>query len=201
MPLQATGLVTNGMLSVFQERGSWYALATKRRQEDRAVQNLIAWGIPTLAPRVAMGGRANDWKLLFPGYIFARFDLVTTSHKMRFTRGVAYIVSFGNRPAVVADEIIAAICQRLDKNGALTLDKKLQPGDAVIITSGVLRDFQGIFEQELSDGERVRILLTTVAYTSRIQISKYELRKLCSMPASPAIACQGHAGFGVRKAG
>ncbi len=176
----------NDMSSVCKPRGFWYALATKRCQEDRAIENLIAWGIPTLAPKLDVQGCAECQKpkLLFPGYIFAHFDLLTMVHKIRFTRGVSYIVSFGGRPAEVADEIIAAINQRMDRNGMVTLDKRLEPGDAVIVTSGPLRDFQGIFEQELSDGERVRILLTTVTYTSRIQIDKCNLKKLRNISVS-----------------
>jgi hypothetical protein len=40
-----------------------------------------------------------------------------------------------------------------------------------------LRDFRGVFEQELSGGERVRILLTTIACTRRFEVSKCDLRK------------------------
>jgi transcriptional antiterminator RfaH len=155
---------------------AWYALATKPRQEDRAVENLEAWKIPTLAPK--LDARAGDRrKLLFPGYIFACFDIATKAQKIRFTRGVSYIVGFGGRPAEVADEIITAISFRIGKNGSVALDGNFQAGDPIVITSGPLQNFQGVFEQELSDSERVRILLTTVAYTARIEISKYDLKK------------------------
>ena len=155
---------------------SWYALATKPRQEDRAVENLTAWGIHTFVPKLdARDGQRQ--KLLFPGYIFARFNIVTMAPKVRFTRGITYIVSFGGKPAAVADEIISAISARIDKTGTVTLGQSLQLGDPIVITSGPLRDFQGIFEQELSDRERVRILLTTLAYAGHVEISKQEVQK------------------------
>jgi transcriptional antiterminator RfaH len=162
--------------SPLNESACWYALATKPRQEDRAVENLIAWRIPILAPKLdAQDGQRR--KLLFPGYIFARFDVEEMAPKIRFTRGISYIVSFGGRPAVVTDEIISAISNRIDKNGIVTLGRSLQMGDAIMITVGPLRDFEGVFDGELSDGERVRILLTTVAYTGRIEISKHNVKE------------------------
>lgn len=163
-----------------EDSTSWYALAVKPRQEDRATDNLKAWGIPTLVPKVDVGATGRR-KLLFPGYIFARFALAHMAHKIRFTRGISYIVSFGGRPAEVADEIIAAISNRMRSDGAITLGRSLRPGDPVVITAGPLRDFEGVFEEELSDGERVRILLDTVAYTARMEISRYNLRKCGSL--------------------
>lgn len=163
----------------------WYALRTRPRQEDRAVENLTAWGIPTLAPKVRERSGSGRLSFLFPGYIFARFSVTTMSYKVRFTRGVSYIVSFGGVPAEITDEIITLIAQRTDHRGIVTPGTALQRGDLVVIQSGPMRDFLGVFEEELSDGERVRILLTTVAYTARVEISKYDVRK----PHSVAMCC------------
>jgi transcriptional antiterminator RfaH len=165
------------LLSLPPEGSScWYALAVRARQEDRAADNLKAWGIPTLAPKIDIEAMGRQ-KLLFPGYIFARFELAHMAQKIRFTRGISHIVSFGGKPAEVADEIIAAISNRIRSDGAISLGRSLRPGDSVVITEGPLRDFEGVFEEELSDGERVRILLDTVAYTARMEISRYNLRK------------------------
>lgn len=156
---------------------SWYALYTKPHQEDRAAENLAAWGIQTLLPKFRARDSVGSLHNLFPSYIFARFDAPSMLHKIRFTRGVSYVVSFGGRPAEVADEIITAIYRRIDDKGILCDRSVLKPGDAVIIESGPLRNFEGVFEQELSDHERVRILLTTVAYSARVEVSKCDLRK------------------------
>lgn len=162
--------------STLNQSMCWYAIATKPRQEDRAVENLTAWGIPTLAPRLdAQDGERR--KPLFPGYIFSQFDMIAMGHKVRFTRGVSCIVSFGGKPAEVDNEIISAISRRIGRGGTVALGQRLDRGDPIVITSGPLRDFEGVFEEELSDSERVRILLTTVAYTARIEISKHHLRK------------------------
>lgn len=156
---------------------SWYALYTKSRQEDRAAGNLAAWGIQTLVPKLRLRSSAGLLQNLFPSYIFARFDALAMLQKIRFTRGVSYVVSFGGKPAEVTDEIIAAIYRRIDDKGIVCDTASFKPGDAVVIEAGPLRDFEGMFEQELSDHERVRILLTTVAYGARVEVSKCDLRR------------------------
>ena len=157
----------------------WYAIHTKRCQEKRAAENLNAWGIETLAPWVTPQPPSPFPRPLFPGYIFARCDPASMLHNVHFTRGVSSIVSFGGGPAVVMDEVIAAIRSRIDDCGRVACEPRpLKAGDAVIIETGPLRNFQGVFERDLSDGERVRILLETVAYSAHAEIPRSEVAKL-----------------------
>jgi transcriptional antiterminator RfaH len=155
------------------DSAAWYAVFTKPRQEDRAADNLKAWNIPIFAPKIKDHRRRNCLRPLFPCYIFAYFDVRTMLHKIRFTRGISQIVSFGGRPADISEEIISAITSRMDSKGVVAMTKHLQLGEPVLIQSGPFRDFYGIFEEELSDSERIRILLTAVSYTARIEVYKY----------------------------
>lgn len=158
---------------------SWYAVRTKPRQEDRAVENLAYWGIDTLAPKLrGKSGRTDSH--LFPGYIFARFDGTRMLHKIHFTRGVSYVLSFGGVPAVISDEIIAEIHARIDTHGMVNNVAVLKPGDKVIIKSGVLRDFVGVFDRDVPGTERVQILLRSVAYSAHAEVSRYEVAKLAA---------------------
>ncbi len=97
---------------------------------------------------------------------------------MNFTRGVSYVVSFGGRLAPVDEALIAAIHSRMDENGIIRNAQTLKAGDAVRILSGPLRDFTGVLEKEMPGSERVRVLLTTVAYSARVKMSIFELAKL-----------------------
>lgn len=157
---------------------SWFAIRTKPRQEERAVENLTSWGISTLAPRLKGNHGRNS--LFFPGYIFARFDGVKMLHNIHFTRGVAYVVGFGGVPASISDEVIEEISARMDGNGIIRKAIALDPGDEVVIRSGLLRDFVGVFERELAGSERVQILLRTVAYSAHVEISRLDVAKLAS---------------------
>lgn len=165
-------LSSNGSESLL----SWYVLFTRPHQEDRAANNLRAWGIHSLIPKLKPKKGSKQCRPLFPSYVFAQFDATTKLHTIRFTRGISYVVSFGGKPAQIANEIIGEICSRMDGKGIISGASGMAPGESVVIQSGPLRDFQGVFEQELSDHERVRILLTTVAYTLHIQVSKSLVR-------------------------
>jgi transcriptional antiterminator RfaH len=158
---------------------SWYAIRTKPRQEDRAVENLTFWGIATLAPKLKGNNGRRD-SHLFPGYIFARFDGTEMLHNVHFTRGVAYIVSFGGVPAVISDELISEIYARMDEDGVIRNTAVLTPGDKVIIRSGVLRDFIGVFERDLHGSERVQILLRSVGYSAHAEVYRCDVAKLAS---------------------
>jgi transcriptional antiterminator RfaH len=157
---------------------SWYAIHTKPKQEKRAVANLRSFGLETLAPLTASG--AEGHRAFFPGYIFARFDSYEMLHKVNLTRGVAHVVSFGGTPPPVPDEVIVAIRSRMQNDGVVYSEQYLEMGDAVRIQAGPLRSFKGVFEQHLQGHERVRILLTTVAYSIHCQLPGCQLLRLSS---------------------
>jgi len=157
---------------------AWYVLHTKPKQEKRASLNLEAWGIESFTPWLPSRSRAAIPAPLFPGYIFARFQLEQLLHKICFTRGISHIVSFGGVPAEVEEDVITAIRSRTDHLGVARVAPQLKPGDLVTAESGPLRDLVGVFQKELPDSERVEILLTTIAYSARIKISKYDVRKI-----------------------
>ncbi|HLJ27920.1 MAG TPA: transcription termination/antitermination NusG family protein [Candidatus Angelobacter sp.] len=157
---------------------TWYALRTKPRQEKRAFLNLAAWGIETFVPWVDLRGKSSAIAPLFPGYIFARFDICQLLHKISFTRGVSHVVSFGGIPAIVEEDVIATIRSRTDENGVARILCDVKPGDVVMVDAGPLRNLIGIFERELPESERIEVLLTTIAYSARIKISKSEVRKV-----------------------
>lgn len=158
---------------------SWYAIRTKPHQEERAAENLTSWGIATLAPRLKGNAGRRD-SHLFPGYIFAHFDGLKMLHKIHFTRGVAYVVNFGGVPAPINDEVIREICARMDGNGVVRKTPALNPGDEVVIRSGPLRNFVGVFERDLPATERVQILLRTVAYSAHAEVARLDVAKMAS---------------------
>lgn len=162
----------------------WYALSTRPRQEERAESNLTAWGVETFAPRVktrrgrTSGEPAYSVKPLFPNYIFARFDARTMLHKIGFTRGVHSVVSFAGVPAPVDDELLVIMRTRVGGDGFIEISEEFKPGDRVIIKAGAFENFVGVFERELADADRVRILLNTISYQSRITIDRVLVKKL-----------------------
>ncbi|HKS30074.1 MAG TPA: transcription termination/antitermination NusG family protein [Pyrinomonadaceae bacterium] len=158
----------------------WYVIHTKVSQEERARSNLQSWQVETFAPllktrRVNQYTRKVGYRVgpLFPRYIFARFHSDTLLHKVRFTRGIQNVVSFGGEPSPVDDEIIAVLKSRVQADGFVLMEKSsMKPGDRVVINSGPLEGFNGIFEEEVKTDDRIRILLTTVCYQARLVVER-----------------------------
>jgi len=158
------------------EAPAWYVLRTKSLQEDRAAANLTAWGVETFSPKLPPK-RNRLFEPLFPRYLFVRFDPSRMLHKVRFTRGVLYVVSFGGVPAVVTEEVITMIRCRAQQEERERLDS-FQPGDRVLVMAGPLQNLIGVFEKDLPSQKRIQILLTTVAYTARVKLPEHSVTKL-----------------------
>jgi transcription elongation factor/antiterminator RfaH len=174
-----------GNVSNLSDWLSWYVIHTKPRHEQRAEDNLRAWQLETFYPKLRercytqhRDQRSYMIKALFPGYIFARFNANESLHKVRFTRGVHSVVSFGVTPTPVDDTIIEIITSQQDADGFVKIGEDFHAGDKVAIQDGPLKDFAGIFERTLNDEERVSVLLTTVNYQGRVLIEKRLLKKV-----------------------
>ena len=172
---------------------SWYVVHTHPKQEDRTDDNLRAWGIETLTPRLQVkkyneftGKVTRITKHLFPGYIFSRFKYNDIFHKVRYTRGVHSLVSFNNVPALVDDEIVALVRAQIGDDGFVRTFDDLEPGDEVVINDGKFQNFCGVFDREMPDSDRVRILLNTVSFQAHIVVERAVVKKVTDKQA-PAL--------------
>jgi transcriptional antiterminator RfaH len=166
----------------------WYAIHTKPKQEQRAEANLRAWNIEAFTPRIKDRRRSRVFKgsnhiikPLFSRYVFAHFNLECNSHRVTFTRGVHNIVRFGGVPARIDDRIISIIQERMDQDGLVRVGEDFKSGDPVIIEYGPFKSLIGIFERDVGEAERVRILLTNINYQAHITIEKDSVTKVPSL--------------------
>jgi len=157
----------------------WYAIHTHPKEEERATNNLVAWNVETFNPRIRErrvnpfnGAATYEKKSLFPRYIFARFDASLLLSKICFTRGVRRVVSFGNGPVPVEDEIIEFIKQQTGQDGFICIGEELKRGDPVTVKNGLLGELSGILEREIRGTDRVRILLNAINYQASIVIPR-----------------------------
>jgi transcription elongation factor/antiterminator RfaH len=161
----------------------WYVIHTHSKQEDRAESNLRVLGVQTFNPKIKERHyhQYKDTliyvpKPLFPRYIFARFKIYDLYHKVRFTRGVYNVVSFGESPTPMAEEFIALIQSNME-DGFVRIDERIRPGDKVIVMEGPLKNFEGIFEREMKAADRIRILLESVSYQAHVEIKRDMVKK------------------------
>ena len=162
----------------------WYLIHSKNRQEHVAELNLRQLGVETFCPRVNEGKWPRskalaEGEVLFPGYLFIRADMASQYRKITYAHGVLRVVQFGAAPAVVDEEIVNSIKERVH-NGLVVLPKaslssdqnSLQPGQIVRIHKGPLQGLKAIFEQELNGAQRVALLMKTVAFQGHVILDR-----------------------------
>jgi transcriptional antiterminator RfaH len=154
----------------------WYAVRTKSREEERASTNLAAAGIETFLPLLKPHGSFTA-KPFFPGYIFARFDLQQGLRHVSFSRGVSYVVKFGDQACPIPPLVIDSMREKVDQHGWVHLHDDLRRGDRVVVHSGPMHDLVGTFEQHLPASGRVRVLLTALAFTAHVEVASDEIRR------------------------
>ncbi len=151
----------------------WYTVNTKPQHERVAELSLQKLGVETFYPQLKQRKvirRRAETRIgpLFPGYLFARFQLDTHYRAVTYARGVRNIVTFGTMPATVEDEIIEGIRARLH-DGYLTVPApSFMPGEIIRIQTGPLQGLEAVFVREMSDHERVVLLLRTLTYQARV---------------------------------
>jgi len=147
--------------------------------------NLKAWNVETFFPKIR-DCRFNEFtgepsyftKPLFPGYLFARFELNNLLHKVRFTRGVHSVVCIGIDPAPVEDKVIDIIAAQIDAAGFVKIGADLDPGAKVLIQAGPLKGLTGIFKREASSADRIRILLDCVYFQAHVEVERKHVKAL-----------------------
>jgi transcription antitermination factor NusG len=66
----------------------------------------------------------------------------------------------------------------MGENRFVTLDEGLEEGAFVQFTSGPFKDLMGVFDRRMSDGKRVRVLLSLIGVDVPVQVSRYQIKKV-----------------------
>lgn len=152
----------------------WFVVQTQPNSEHRAAAHLNRQGFKVYCPR-CLKRRSHAGKVdmvaapLFPRYLFVAIDLVTQQWRsIRSTFGVSQLVCHGDRPAVLADDVIADLRRREDERGLVQLDRSaFKPGETVRVVGGAFTDRLGMFEA-MGDSERVAVLLDLLGRKVRV---------------------------------
>lgn len=159
----------------------WYALYTKPRKERQVETTLRGQGIETYLPTVQRKVRRRDRPdrvVFFPCYLFARIDLdVVPRSSIDWMPGIRRIVGAGGQPAVVPEEIVETIRNRLETIKEVGYGG-LKKGDRVRIVSGPLRDLEAVFDRPISPANRVRILLHVVGRMTPVDIDYSDIKSI-----------------------
>lgn len=169
---------------------SWYLVYTKANAEYVAAHSLECKGYEVYLPKVKSPRprRGETTIPLFPSYVFVRLELdQLITRDLYNTPGVRTLVKFDGKPALVPDEIIAYIRQRVEQinevGGLAT--HTFRPGQKVYIRSGPFEGLEAIFEGPLGPSERVWVLLHVLGALNRVQLPVEALAPLPTAAPRP----------------
>jgi transcriptional antiterminator RfaH len=157
----------------------WYAVHSKPKQEHRALENLQNQGFEAWLPMLSLeklrrGRLAQVVEPMFSRYLFIRLD---TEHSnwspIRSTIGVSRLVSFGNRPAPIADVLIQALRQLPERPP----ERLFQVGQDVTFIDGPLKGLQGVYQAESGEA-RAMILVELMSKQHLITANVRDLHPL-----------------------
>jgi len=158
----------------------WYALHAKPHKERQVGKFLEAEGFEVYLPLLPASRRTRRKPLpFFSCYLFALLDGKPAFSAVQWTPGLRKIVSFGGKPAVVPDDVISTIKQRLawmQESGQTTYP--FQSGDRVAVRKGPLADLEAVFQKRLSSRDRAIILLECLGRWTRCEVDVDSLKRL-----------------------
>jgi transcriptional antiterminator RfaH len=163
----------------------WLALYTKPKLERQVNDVLQGKGVETYFPilyQYSSHHRRKEATPFFPCYLFAQIDPTSSEYRtLPWTPGLHCIVRFGGRPAWLPDEVVAGLRQHLahlERSGYFEPSHQFQPGDRVRITSGPLKDLQGVFDRDVTKEGRVKILLDYLGRFTACEVEASSLAKV-----------------------
>jgi transcriptional antiterminator RfaH len=156
----------------------WYLIQTKPSGEMAAEVNLRRQGYELYFPRAIKAerrrGRLREQIVaLFPRYLFLRLDEGRQPlTPVNSTTGVAGVVRFGSRYALVPDCVIHDLRAREDVVTGLhrlVRPAALTTGMPVQISMGPFDGLEGVFERA-AGADRVVVLLKLLGQTARVHV-------------------------------
>ena len=152
----------------------WYVVYSKPRKEEFALSQLRAKGLEVFYPKLLLPGssnRPNRVVPLFPSYLFARINLVSSEYyTVIWSPGVKRIISFAGVPAPLDDAIVASLKDQADLHGLIPGRTNLRVGQEVLIKLGPFDGLIGVV-RELPDGkQRVKVLMKLLSRQINVEV-------------------------------
>ena len=164
----------------------WYGVRTQTKREHLAAQHLRSMEeIEVFCPRIRYRKatrRGKVWWIepMFPGYLLARFNLVTMERAVTFSHGVRGLVRFGNEIPPIPTPLVETIrrethARSTDEQECITLVPEILTGDEIEVAHGPLQGMQGTVIKILPAAERVKILLEFFGRKNLVEIDFFSL--------------------------
>jgi transcriptional antiterminator RfaH len=144
---------------------AWYCLRSQPKHEHIAAAHLrLLEEVTVFCPRIRFKRATRQgvvWvtEAMFPGYLFARFELMTMHRKVRYAHGVSGLVRFADRYPTIDEGALEQLRDHTDVRGIKELHYRFSQGDNVKIVQGAFLGLDAVITQVLPAKERVKILM------------------------------------------
>ena len=162
---------------------NWYLVYSKPRQELCSLENLERQGFECFLPLISVEKLRRKvivvvQEPLFPRYLFIRLDASQEGRSwnpIRSTTGVSRLVTFGQMPAKVDDQLVEII--RSTVSDASVRQRHFEPGELVRINDGPFAGLEAVYQ--MPDGEaRVMVLIDILSKKVSLSIEPPSLSKI-----------------------
>jgi len=143
---------------------AWYAIRVKSNRERVTATGLLGKGFDVFLPeyvRPRGRGRGVERTVLFPGYVFARFNAHNRLPILTLP-GIIHIVSVGKTPAPVDAAELASLRLLLETGLPINPSEQYTVGEKVNVDTGPLAGASGVIA-----GEENRRLLVSITLLQR----------------------------------
>jgi len=155
---------------------AWYSIKAQPRHEELAAAHLRRHlKLEVFSPRVRYQrktGRGKSWvtEPLFPGYLFASFDLKACLAQVRYGPGVQDVLHFRHFYPRIPVSVIEELRKATGTEDLKQFDSVLEEGREVELIDGPLAGFQGVVRQILPAKLRIKILLDFLGQATVVEV-------------------------------
>ena len=159
----------------------WIVVRSKPRSEKVAYKELVSKNIEAYLPLLKERRKWSDRKKwvefpLFSSYLFARIDMKDSIFVLQ-TQGVNTIIKFGEKIAVVQDDVIKAMRLAIEGGYQLEPTEYFVEGNLVEVIAGPMKGVKGIVAK-LKGQNRLIIKIDAIQQALSIQIESKFIRIL-----------------------
>ena len=164
-------------------RCAWFCIRSQAKHEHIAAAYLREeLGLEVYLPRVQFRRTTRlgaKWfiEALFPGYLFARFDLCECYRQVHHGHGAQGIVHFGSHWPAIPVQVIDELRQIIPDERPHLCREGLSPGDPVIISGGPLHNLEAVVTRVMPGKRRVGVLLEFLGRQTMVEMTTESLLK------------------------
>jgi transcriptional antiterminator RfaH len=157
------------------QRLAWFCLQSQQKQEHVAAAHLRQEGIEVFLPRIrfkrkTVRGPAWVTEVLFPAYVFARFDWRESLRFVRHAAGVSRVVSFGLHMPTIPDDVIAELRAQVGERELHVITEDFHEGEGVVLAGGAFHGLRAVVQKVFPARQRVQVLLDFLGRQTSVEV-------------------------------